>query len=59
MSALAVAWVLHHPRVNAAIIGPRNRAHLEAALAGTTIALSEAERARLSALFLDSRMAHG
>jgi aryl-alcohol dehydrogenase-like predicted oxidoreductase len=51
MSALAVAWVLHHPRVNAAIIGPRNPAHLDAALAGTTIALSEADRARIAGLF--------
>ena len=24
MTALAVAWVLHQPRVDAAIIGPRN-----------------------------------
>ena len=59
MSALAIAWVLHHPRVNAAIIGPRTRAHLEAALAGTTIALSEADRERIAALFPGSRMAHG
>jgi aryl-alcohol dehydrogenase-like predicted oxidoreductase len=60
MSALAVAWVLHHPRVNAAIIGPRNRAHLEAALAGTTIGLSEADRGRLAALFPGSLpMANG
>jgi aryl-alcohol dehydrogenase-like predicted oxidoreductase len=50
MSALAIAWVLHHPRVDAAIIGPRNAAHLDAALAGTKIALSEADRAPLSAL---------
>lgn len=51
MSALALAWVLHHPRVNGAIIGPRNRAHLDAALAGATIALSEGDRARLAGLF--------
>jgi aryl-alcohol dehydrogenase-like predicted oxidoreductase len=51
MSALAIAWVLHHPRVNAAIIGPRTPAHLDAALAGSTIALSEADRARLGSLF--------
>src|SRR5689334_5450415 len=29
MGALAMAWVLHHPRVDAAIIGPRSRAHME------------------------------
>ena len=51
MGALAIAWVLHHPRVNAAIIGPRTRAQLEAALAGSTIELSETDRARLAALF--------
>jgi len=51
MSALAVAWVLRHPRVSAAIIGPRTRTHLDAALAGLTIELSEADRARLAALF--------
>jgi 1-deoxyxylulose-5-phosphate synthase len=50
-SALALAWVLHHPRVDAAIIGPRNRAHLDAALAGSTIELSEADRAELASVF--------
>jgi aryl-alcohol dehydrogenase-like predicted oxidoreductase len=50
-SALAIAWVLHHPRVSAAIIGPRNRAHIDAALAGSRIELSEADRTRLAALF--------
>jgi aryl-alcohol dehydrogenase-like predicted oxidoreductase len=51
MSALALAWVLHHPRVNGAIIGPRRRAHLDAALAGSAIDLSEGDRPRLAALF--------
>lgn len=50
MSALAIAWVLHHPRVHAAIIGPRNRAHLDAALAGSRIELSEADRTRIATL---------
>jgi aryl-alcohol dehydrogenase-like predicted oxidoreductase len=40
MAALAIAWVLHHPRVDAAIIGPRNAAQLDAALEATTIGLS-------------------
>src|SRR5437867_1682787 len=31
-AALATAWALRHPRVDAAIIGPRNAAHLAAAL---------------------------
>jgi len=50
MTALAIAWVLDHPRVDAAIIGPRNRAHLDAALAGSRIALSEADRTGLATL---------
>jgi 1-deoxyxylulose-5-phosphate synthase len=51
LSALAVAWVLHHPRVDAAIIGPRNPEHLTSALASTAIALSDAEAHQLAALF--------
>ena len=51
MTALALAWALHHPRIDAAIIGPRNVAHLDAALAGVKIDLSEADRTRLAALF--------
>ncbi len=51
MGALATAWVLHHPRVDAAIIGPRNAAHLDAALAATTIDLSDEDRLRLPSLF--------
>ena len=51
MSALALAWVLHHPRVDAAIIGPRNVAHLDAALGALNIDLSPADRSRLASLF--------
>jgi aryl-alcohol dehydrogenase-like predicted oxidoreductase len=51
MSALAIAWVLHHPRVDAAIIGPRNAAQLEAVLGSTTISLSDEDGRRLAALF--------
>jgi len=51
MGALALAWVLHHPRVDAAIIGPRNPAQLDAALEATTINLSGDDRPRLAALF--------
>jgi aryl-alcohol dehydrogenase-like predicted oxidoreductase len=50
-SALAIAWVLHQPRVDAAIIGPRNAAHFDAALASTTIDLSHEEALRLAGLF--------
>ena len=51
MPALAIAWVLHHPRVDAAIIGPRNAAHLDAALAATSTALSDTEARQLQDAF--------
>lgn len=51
MDALALAWVLHHPHVNAAIIGPRTPAHLASALAAVDIALTAREAAELSAVF--------
>ena len=51
MGSLAMAWVLHHPRVDAAIIGPRTIAHLESALASTTIRLSEDDRRRIATMF--------
>jgi len=54
MSALALAWVLHHPRVDAAILGPRTPAHLDDALTALDIALSPEEAASLAALFSTS-----
>jgi len=51
ISTLALAWVLHHPRVDAAVIGPRTPAHLDAALAALTIELSAADAAWLDQLF--------
>jgi len=51
MSTLALAWVLHQPRVDAAIIGPRNGAQLDAALRSTAVALSDEDSRRLAALF--------
>jgi aryl-alcohol dehydrogenase-like predicted oxidoreductase len=48
---LALAWVLHHPRMNAAIIGPRSVAHLEQALAGVSLALAPEDVQALAALF--------
>jgi aryl-alcohol dehydrogenase-like predicted oxidoreductase len=51
MAALAIAWVLHHPRVDAAIIGPRNPAHLAAALAATSIELSDGDAGKLQNVF--------
>jgi aryl-alcohol dehydrogenase-like predicted oxidoreductase len=51
MEALALAWVLHHPRVDGAIVGPRTPAHLDSALAAIDITLSAPEAAELAALF--------
>jgi aryl-alcohol dehydrogenase-like predicted oxidoreductase len=54
MSTLALAWVLHHPRMTAAIIGPRQPAHLDTALAAPELVLSAEESLRLSNLFTAS-----
>ena len=51
MGALAIAWVLRHPRVDAAIIGPHNAAQLHVALASTTIDLSQEDLRRMATLF--------
>jgi len=51
MSTLALAWTLHHPRVDAAIIGPRSLSHLDAALVSTEVKLSFDDWTRLAALF--------
>src|SRR3954468_11382015 len=51
MTGRAIAWVLHQPRVDAAVIGPRTTAHLDAALSALTVNLSDADAARLAALF--------
>jgi aryl-alcohol dehydrogenase-like predicted oxidoreductase len=51
MTALAIAWVLHHPRVDAAIVGPRTTAHLDAALAALSVTISDADAERLANLF--------
>jgi aryl-alcohol dehydrogenase-like predicted oxidoreductase len=47
MSTLALAWVLHHPLVTAAIIGPRRPEHLDSALAALRLTLSAEDAARL------------
>jgi aryl-alcohol dehydrogenase-like predicted oxidoreductase len=51
MSSLAMSWVLHHPRIDAAIVGPRTPAHLDAAIAALSIALTDEEAARMAGLF--------
>jgi aryl-alcohol dehydrogenase-like predicted oxidoreductase len=55
MSALALAWILHHPQMNAAIVGSRRPAHLDAAVAALEITLSPQERADLTAIFAPAR----
>lgn len=51
VASLALAWVLHHPRMDAAVIGPRRPSHLETALAALDITLSDEDAARLADLF--------
>ncbi|HEY7291923.1 MAG TPA: aldo/keto reductase [Vicinamibacterales bacterium] len=51
MSALAIAWALHDPRVDAAIIGPRTTAHLDLALASLTVSLTDEEARHIASLF--------
>jgi aryl-alcohol dehydrogenase-like predicted oxidoreductase len=51
MDALALAWVLGHPQIDAAIIGPRTPAQLESALAALEVRLSPAEAAELAGFF--------
>lgn len=47
---LAVAWVASHPAVTAPLLGARDVAQLEPALAAAEVALSAEERAAISAL---------
>ena len=56
MSALALAWVLHHPQMDAAIVGPRRPAHLDAALPALEITLSPQERADLAEIFAPAQL---
>jgi aryl-alcohol dehydrogenase-like predicted oxidoreductase len=51
MATLALAWVLSHPLVTAAVVGPRRPEHLEPARAALDLALSADERDELGALF--------
>jgi len=51
MPALAIAWLLSHPRVDAVIVGPRRPQHLDPALAALELPLSSADRAEIAALF--------
>jgi aryl-alcohol dehydrogenase-like predicted oxidoreductase len=51
MATLALAWVLSHPLVTAAVVGPRRPQHLEPARAALELELSDADREELGALF--------
>ncbi len=51
MSTLALAWVLRHPRMSAAIVGPRRPVHLDCALAALDVTLSAEDAARLESFF--------
>ncbi|MGH3029219.1 MAG: aldo/keto reductase [Gaiellaceae bacterium] len=51
MATLALAWVLSHPLVTAAVVGPRSPEHLEPARNALAVELSADEREQLGALF--------
>jgi aryl-alcohol dehydrogenase-like predicted oxidoreductase len=46
----ATAWVLHHPAVTAAIVGPRLMRHLDGALAALKVKIPEEHLARIDEL---------
>ena len=50
-SSLALAWVLGHRDVHAAVIGPRKTAHLDEAMASLSVSLTADDRDILGALF--------
>jgi aryl-alcohol dehydrogenase-like predicted oxidoreductase len=51
MSALALAWALHHPRMDAIVVGPRRPAHLATAASALQITLTGEEAGALAHLF--------
>jgi aryl-alcohol dehydrogenase-like predicted oxidoreductase len=51
MTALALAWVLRQPRVDAAVLGPRRPAHIDAALVALETPVADGLNARLRELF--------
>ena len=50
-SALALAWILHQPGLDAAVIGPRTPAHLQATARALEISLSDGDLDALSRHF--------
>lgn len=55
LAHLALAWVLHHPAVTSAIIGPRIMDHLTSLLGAEEISLSPAVLDRIDALVAPGR----
>jgi aryl-alcohol dehydrogenase-like predicted oxidoreductase len=51
MSALALAWVLSHPLVSGAVVGPRRPAQLDVARDALDLKLTPQEREELAGLF--------
>jgi aryl-alcohol dehydrogenase-like predicted oxidoreductase len=51
VTALALAWVLCHPCVDAAVIGPRTTKHIDAALASVGVDLSDVDARGLATFF--------
>jgi aryl-alcohol dehydrogenase-like predicted oxidoreductase len=51
MAGLALAWLLHHPRVTAVIVGPRHPDQLESAREALELSLTPTEHAAIHALF--------
>ena len=47
---LAISWVINHPAVTAAIIGPRTAEHLESQLPAAAISLDAALLDRIDAI---------
>lgn len=50
-ATLALAWVISHPAVSAAVVGPRRPAHLEPVLAARALDLTPGERDEIASLF--------
>src|SRR5262245_10373452 len=51
MSTLALAWVLHHPQMTAAIVGPRRPEHLDSFLSAIDLPLTDDEARGLARSF--------
>jgi aryl-alcohol dehydrogenase-like predicted oxidoreductase len=53
MAALALGWLLHHPRVTAVVVGPRSPEQLAPANQALELTMTPEEHATLGALFDD------